>query len=105
TDWQKLTLTGSGLEYNNGIDVSAGGEYVKGRVSFNNFRQDGLIPNTGYKRTSIRSNIDITASDRVSFKVDLRGIDGFTYEPGEEAEQLFFLMNGRIPRIYGGVLS
>jgi len=105
TDWQKLTLTGSGLEYNNGIDVSAGGEYVRGRVSFNNFRQDGLIPNTGYKRTSIRSNIDITASDRVSFKVDLRGIDGFTYEPGEEAEQLFFLMNGRIPRIYGGVLS
>lgn len=105
TDWQALTLTGSGLMYNNSIDVSGGNDFIKARASVNNFKQKGIIPNTGYDRTSIRVNTDLKVNNKLSFKLDLRGNDSFVYEPSFGTEKVFFYMNGRAPANQEGLLS
>jgi TonB-linked SusC/RagA family outer membrane protein len=105
TDWQDLTLTGNGLMHNNSIDVSGGSNVIKVRASLNHFEQNGLIPNTGYKRTSLRLNTDIKASEKLGFRLDIRGNNALVYEPGINANQIFYLMNGRVPANQEGLLS
>ena len=105
TDWQKLTLTNNGIIQNHSIDVSGGSESIKVRAAFNYLSQNGIIPNTGYNRYSFRLNSDLKASEKVDFRVDLRGNDNFVYQPSVGAAQIFFLTNGRIPRNQEGLLS
>jgi TonB-linked SusC/RagA family outer membrane protein len=105
TDWQKLTMTGNGMMYNNSVDISGGNETIKVRASLNHLKQNALIPNTGYNRTSLRVNTDIIASEKLGFKVDIRGNDALVYEPGMPSNSIFFFMNGRVPRNQEGVLS
>lgn len=105
TDWQKLTLTNNGVLQNHSIDISGGGESIKSRASFNYLKQNGIIPNTGYERYSFRINSDLRASEKINFRIDLRGNDNFVYQPSVGAAQIFFLTNGRIPRNQEGLLS
>lgn len=105
SDWQDLTLTGNGLMNSNAIDISGGNEFIRTRASFNRFEQGAIIPNTGYRRNSIRINTDIKASDYLSFKFDLRGVSEHTYEPGINPNSIFNYMNGRVPANQEGVLS
>lgn len=105
TDWQHLTMTGNGLEHNNSVSVSGGTEKVRARASFNNFKQNAVIPNTGYDRSSLRINTDINPSDRLGFKLDVRGVNALQYQPGVAPNSIFRFMNGEIPRIQEGLLS
>ncbi len=105
TDWQDLTLTNNGLMHNHSIDVSGGTESIRLRASVNRLEQNGIIPNTGYNRTSIRLNTDITVSERLGFKLDIRGNNAFVYEPAISPASIFNHMNGRIPANQEGVLS
>jgi TonB-linked SusC/RagA family outer membrane protein len=105
TNWQDLTLTNNGLIQNHSVDVSGGNNFIKLRASVNHLEQNGLIPNTGYKRTSLRINTDIRASEKLSFRADIRGNDDDVYEPGVSADHIFYLMNGRLPANQEGLLS
>lgn len=105
TDWQALTLTTSGFMHNHSLDISGGSDFIKVRASFNHLNQGGLIPNTGYRRSSLRVNTDLKASDKLGFKLDIRGNDAFVFEPGISPAHIFFLMNGRIPANQEGILS
>ncbi|SEL33769.1 SusC/RagA family TonB-linked outer membrane protein [Parapedobacter koreensis] len=105
TDWQTLTLTSSGFMHNHSLDISGGSDFIKVRASFNHLNQGGLIPNTGYRRSSLRVNTDLKASDKLGFKLDIRGNDAFVFEPGIAPAHIFFLMNGRIPANQEGLLS
>ncbi|MEQ8553132.1 MAG: TonB-dependent receptor [Cyclobacteriaceae bacterium] len=105
TDWQDLTLTNNGLLQNHSVDISGGTDAIKIRGSLVHFTQNGLIPNTGYIRNSLRINTDIKASDRLNFKFDVRGSDELQYEPSASVNNIFNLMNGRVPRNQEGLLS
>ncbi len=105
TDWQALTLTGSGFMTNNAIDVSGGNETIRSRVSLAQLKQDGIIPNTGYDRLSLRVNSDLKVNDKLSFRFDVRGNSSYVYEPSYTLNTIFFYMNGRVPANQEGILS
>jgi TonB-linked SusC/RagA family outer membrane protein len=105
TDWQKLTLTGSGLMTNHSIDITGGNDIIQLRSSFSYLKQKGIIPNTGYDRYSLRINSDIKVSDRLNFKVDILGREQLTYQPSAGIANIFYYMTGRIPANQEGLLS
>lgn len=104
TDWQKLTLTNNGIMQNHSLVVSGGTDFIKLRGSIISLKQNGLIPNTGYDRNSIRLNTDIKISEKLNFKFDIRGSDELQYEPSTGVSDVFILMNGRVPANQEGVL-
>jgi len=105
TDWQALTLTGSGLMTNNAVDVSGGNETIRSRASLAQLKQEGIIPNTGYDRLSLRINSDLKVSNKLSFRFDVRGNSSYVYEPAYTLNNIFFYMNGRVPANQEGILS
>lgn len=105
TDWQALSLTGSGFMTNNAIDVSGGNDVIRSRASLAQLKQNGIIPNTGYDRISLRINSDLKVGSKLNFRFDVRGNSSYVYEPSYTLNSIFFYMNGRIPANQEGILS
>lgn len=61
----------NGTTYNNNLSFSMGGENNSVRVSLGNLAQDGIVPNSKFKRTSIRVNTDSRLSDKVMIGTSL----------------------------------
>ena len=65
TDWQdEIFRTAPGIEYQ--IGLSGGGEKINYLISGNVLDQDGIVNNTGFKRYTLRSNINADLSDKLS---------------------------------------
>lgn len=105
TDWQALTLTGSGLTMNHSVDVAGGNDMIRSRASLATLKQEGLIPNTGYDRIQMRINSDLKVNDKLGFRLDVRGNSSYVYEPSASINNIFFFMNGRVPANQEGILS
>lgn len=71
-DWQDEIFR-SGQIWNNQISVSGGSEDVQYYISGTQFKQDGVVENSGYERYSVSSNVKVKASDRVSVGMNLYG--------------------------------
>lgn len=70
TDWQdEIFQTGNIQNYQLGI--SGGSENVNYYLSGTVFDQKGIIMNSGFKRYSVTSNIDIQASEKFKFGLNL----------------------------------
>lgn len=104
TDWQKLTLKKNGLMQSHYLSMNAGNERIKVLGSFSYFDQDGIIPNTNFKRFNVRLNSDIKLNDKFSTSMDvfLRRTD--LIEPSSGTGYVFHWMR-RIPANQAGVLS
>ena len=104
TDWQKLTLKNSGFMQSHYIAMNGGTDKVKVLGSFSYLNQDGIIPNTGFKRYNLRINTDAKLSSKVSTSMDifLRRTD--LTEPSYGTGYIFHWMR-RIPANQAGVLS
>ena len=101
TDWQKETLTGSGLQQSHFLTIQGGTQKVKLLGSFGLFDQKGIIENSGFKRYTIRNNADITFSDKLKARVDLQFVNAITTEPAATSDpntsasgEIFQWMNG-----------
>lgn len=105
TDWQELTLTGSGLMTSHTVGISGGNDIISLRASVGYLNQKGIIPNTDYERYSLRINSDIKASKRLRFKLDILGQELVDREPATGTAIIFQYMSGRIPRNQEGILS
>ncbi len=86
TDWQDETFR-TALLLNNSISVSGGNEKSRYYVSGGYFDQQGIVRNSGYRRGSLRVNLDNRLSDHFSlasrFTVS-RGVqDGFSPSQGD----------------------
>ena len=57
----------TGVAYNNNFSINAGGERTTVRASIGNLRQTGIVPNTEFKRTSVRVNTDTRLTSKISF--------------------------------------
>ncbi|MCW3092971.1 MAG: TonB-dependent receptor [Ferruginibacter sp.] len=67
TDWQD-ELHRTALVQNYQVDVSGGSENVKYYLSVGYLNQPGIILNQWFKRTSLRSNIDVKINNRMNLK-------------------------------------
>jgi TonB-linked SusC/RagA family outer membrane protein len=73
TNWQK-EITRSALAQNYQADISGGIASVRYLISGSYLDQQGIVINSWYKRASLRTNLDVKASEKVDFKF---GISGF----------------------------
>lgn len=94
TDWQKETLTGSGLQQSHFLTIQGGTQKVKMLGSFGLFDQKGIIQNSSFKRYTIRNNTDITFSDKLSARIDLQYVNAITTDPAATSSEIFQWMNG-----------
>lgn len=101
TDWQKETLTGSGLQQSHFLTIQGGTQKVKLVGSFGLLDQKGIIENSNFKRYTIRNNADIAFSDKLKARVDLQFVNAITTEPAATSDvntsasgEIFQWMNG-----------
>ena len=69
-DWED-TLLKKGFINSQTFNVSAGTELTKVYGSLNYFKEDGIIPTSGYTRKNLRLNVDQKVSDKFSVNFDL----------------------------------
>ena len=94
TDWQKETLTGSGLQQSHFLTLQGGTKKVRLLGSFGLFDQKGVIENSRFQRYTIRNNADITFSDQLKARIDLQFVNAITTDPAASAGEIFQWMNG-----------
>ncbi|MDB4902943.1 MAG: TonB-dependent receptor [Mucilaginibacter sp.] len=70
TDWQKALFQKAWVQYYD-LAVSGGSETVKYRFSLGYLDQPGTILNTYYKRTTLKSNMDVKLNNRMDLKIIL----------------------------------
>ncbi|EOZ95331.1 TonB-dependent receptor [Indibacter alkaliphilus LW1] len=104
TDWQRGILTGSGFMQNHNISLNAGTEKVRSLTSVGYLEQKGLIEMSGFKRYTIRNNLDVKFNEKLSLAADLQMINRKTVSPGGGLSEVFLQMN-RIPAIQPGRFS
>lgn len=81
TDWQDALFRRAAIRSTE-VSVSGGQDRISYYVSANHFDQRGVVASSGYERLSTRANLDLVASDRVSFSGSL----GFTWETIDRVE-------------------
>ncbi|HLU90690.1 MAG TPA: TonB-dependent receptor [Cyclobacteriaceae bacterium] len=70
TDWQdQIFRTGAIQNYQ--LSISGGNEHVNYYLSGSYFDQKGVIINSNYNRFSVTSNIDVEASEKLNFGLNL----------------------------------
>jgi TonB-linked SusC/RagA family outer membrane protein len=89
TDWQKEVLVGSGFMQSHFLSLNGGGEKIKFLTSAGIVDQKGIIQNSNFQRITLRTNADITFSDKFSMKMDLQIDNKLTNEPGRGNEAVF----------------
>lgn len=93
TDWQKESLTGSGFQQSHFLTINGGTNKVKMLASFGYFDQNGLTVNSNFKRYTIRNNMDITFSEKLSTKIDIQYVNPVISSPSVGIENIFQWMN------------
>jgi len=71
TDWQDLLYKGSGLQTSHNINLSGGTDKVRYMTSVGYLNQQGIIKHTSKKQYSVRTNLDIKATSKLDFGVNL----------------------------------
>ncbi|MCD8294989.1 MAG: TonB-dependent receptor [Clostridia bacterium] len=100
TNWQKRLMTGSGFTHNHVLSLSAGNDRIKILTSAGYLDQEGIIKNSDYKRYNLRSNMDITISKKLQFRLDLNAI--YSRRNANRYQGTFFyFMNTRDPLLLG----
>lgn len=97
TNWQDQVLSASGFQQSHFLSVNAGTDKVRliGAVGY--LDQYGIMPNSEFKRLSIRTNADITISKKLSLQFDMQFINPLTTEPGAGADAIVSYMNSISP--------
>lgn len=72
TDWQDEAFRTAPVT-NHQLTVSGGGENIRYSVSGSYFDQEGIIRNSGFKRFTVRTNVDIKLSNSLKVGVNLNG--------------------------------
>ena len=85
TDWLKLIFKKVAVGHNHNVSVTGGNKTVRYFVGGSFLDQDGIIENVWFKRYNLRSNIDISLSDRLTLKVDVSGRIENRHQPGVSA--------------------
>ncbi len=88
-DWQDA-IERKGQMQNYQLSVSGGTDAVKYFMSGNYANQESFVKNVGYKVYSLRANLDITASKRLKFGVNITPTYSETQDPGIDGQNAIF---------------
>ncbi|MDP4214594.1 MAG: TonB-dependent receptor [Bacteroidota bacterium] len=88
-DWQNV-IERKGQMQNYEVSASGGTDIVKYFISGNYANQDGFIVGVGYKAYSLRANIEVNASRRLKFGVNVAPTYSITQDPGVEGKDAIF---------------
>ena len=84
-DWQDEIFR-KGFVQNHQVTASGGTDAIKYYVSGDYLDQEGIAIGVGYKRYSGRANVDVTASDRLRFGLNLNPSYSIVNDPGVEGK-------------------
>ncbi|MBL1409271.1 SusC/RagA family TonB-linked outer membrane protein [Sphingobacterium faecale] len=104
TDWQKLTMKENAFMQNHYLSVNAGNENARVLGSFGYLNQDGIIPNTNFRKYNFRVNSDVRISEKLSTAMDLAFVKSAITEPADGTGNIFHWMR-RIPANQAGLFS
>lgn len=101
TDWYDLAYN-DGFVHKHNISVSGGSKSVRYMNSIGFLGQDGVLRNSGRKQFNVRSNIDITVSEKLSLHSNLSYVNNYWWEPnnsryGDGSGQIINLVNTLAP--------
>jgi len=88
-DWQS-EIERKGLTQNYDVSASGGNESVRYYLSGNYANQQSFIRDVDYKAYSARANVDITASKRLKFGINIAPTYSITHDPGVEGKDNIF---------------
>jgi TonB-linked SusC/RagA family outer membrane protein len=84
-DWQNEAFR-KGLTQNHQVSASGGNEYVRYYMSGNFNRQEGMVINTDYTSYSARANVEVNASKKLHFGINISPTYSITNDPGVEGK-------------------
>ncbi len=73
TDFYDLVFKDNPIKTQHNMNINGGSENVKYFFSTGYLSQDGLIPNSSFKRYNLRSNVDAMITDNLKILVDIDG--------------------------------
>lgn len=88
-DWQDA-IERKGQIQNYEISASGGTDAVKYYLSGNYANQDGFIIGVGYKAYSVRANLEVNASKKLKFGLNVAPTYSITQDPGVEGKDNIF---------------
>ncbi|MDP4261241.1 MAG: TonB-dependent receptor [Bacteroidota bacterium] len=88
-DWQDI-IERKGLMQNYEISASGGTDAVKYFLSGNYANQDGFVIGVGYKAYSLRANLEINASKKLKFGINIAPTFSITQDPGVDGKDNIF---------------
>ncbi|MEO6720213.1 MAG: TonB-dependent receptor [Ferruginibacter sp.] len=86
-DWQDEFFR-KGMVQNYQLSASGGNEFVKYYVSGDYLDQDGITYGVGYKRYAARANIEVLASNKIKFGINLAPSYSSGNDPGVDGKDL-----------------
>jgi TonB-dependent starch-binding outer membrane protein SusC len=88
-DWQDI-VERKGQMQNYEVSVSGGTDAVKYFMSGNYANQEGFVIGVGYKVYSLRANLEVNASKRLKFGVNIAPTYSITEDPGVDGKDAIF---------------
>jgi TonB-linked SusC/RagA family outer membrane protein len=88
-DWQDV-IERKGQMQNYEVSASGGTEAVKYFISGNYANQEGFIVNLGYRTYSLRANVEINASKKIKFGLNIAPSYSITQDPGVDGKDALF---------------
>lgn len=88
-DWQNETFR-KGLTQNHQISASGGTDVVRYYISGNMARQEGMVKHTDYTSYSARANVEVNASKKLRFGLNISPTYSITNDPGVEGKDNIF---------------
>lgn len=71
TDWRGLIMKNHAMVQNYSVGVSGGGDMAKVYASAGYYKQDGMIDNNSYERTTLRVNTDLRVNRWLNLGADM----------------------------------
>ncbi len=81
TDHLNEVFRQPGIREVHNLSVAGGGESVRYNMSLGYTNEEGNMDNTGFKRYNFRTNLDLQASEKLTFGFNLSGAQGDIIEP------------------------
>ena len=84
-DWQDEFFQ-KGLVQNYQLSASGGNEFVKYYISGNYLNQEGITPGVTYKNYSVRANVEVQASKKLKFGLNIAPTYSIANDPGVDGK-------------------
>ncbi|MEQ9441329.1 MAG: TonB-dependent receptor [Cyclobacteriaceae bacterium] len=102
-DWQDEFFR-KGILQNYALSATGGNEFVKYYVSGDLLDQEGVAVGVNYRRYSARANVEVQASDKVKFGLNISPTYSIINDPGVEGkDQLTHITVGMVPVVEDSV--